>query len=286
MSQQAITEALGILEAKTDSLPMLPPSLLQKLRADAAAAREASKAAVQSMSDIGDDFVMRITGQSIGQFAADLLATANSMSRQQGGSCNNGSSGMRESLRRMSGKQAAINAATAQLLRSMLQGKKPGGEGGEGGNSPENAAARKEARAAQDALANELKALGEKFGDANGEGMRDRIKQLEDEARTLTQMLADPREEVTERQDRFLARMLQSALSLHREEEGKEERQSTSAGIIFSKSDSGTFNDSLMGGNDTFHQLRQRALSGGTYPPEYRQSINSYFDSLGVLFLK
>lgn len=288
LSQQAITEALGIIEGQTDSLPMLPPSLLQKLRADAASAREASKATVASMGEGVDDFVMRMTGQSIRQLAADLLATANAMGQQQGGSCNNGSSGMRESLRRMSGKQAAINSATAQMLRAMLQGKKPGGEGGEGsgGNSPKNEAARKEAKAAQEALANDLKALGEKFGDTGGEGMKERVKQLEEEARALTKMLDQPREEVTERQDRFLARMLQSALSLHREDEGKEDRKSTSAGIIFSKSDNGELADSLIGNNDTFHLLRQRALSGRDYPQEYRPSINAYFDSLGVLFLK
>ena len=134
-------------------------------------------------------------------------------------------------------------------------------------------------------IADDLKALGEKFGDATGEGMRERVRQLEEEARNLTRMLNQPREEVTERQDRFLARMLQAALSLHREEEGKEERKSTSAGIVFTRS-AGALSDSLLGGKDTFHLLRRRALQEGTYPAAYRTSINAYFDSLGVLYLK
>jgi molecular chaperone GrpE (heat shock protein) len=183
----------------------------------------------------------------------------------------------------MSGKQAAINAATAQMLRAMLQGKRPGGDGE--GYDGQNETARREAQAAQKALADELKALGEKFGDADGEGMRERVQRLEEEARNLTRMLDQPREEVTERQDRFLARMLQSALSLHREEEGKDDRKSTSAGIIFTKSE-GAPPDSLRGGDDSFYTVRRRALIGGSYPPGYRQSINTYFDSLGVLYLK
>ncbi|MBN1576332.1 MAG: hypothetical protein JW913_07270 [Chitinispirillaceae bacterium] len=280
-AQQALHQALGFLGQEIDSLPLLPPSLRQRLRGDAASAREASKAAVQSLGEGDDGFGMRVSEQSIKQLAASLLETVSAMS-QEGGSCNSGAGGWRESLRKMSGKQAAINAATAQLLRAMLQGRPPGGaaEGSEGCE-----AARREAQAAQQALADQLKALGEKFGDATGEGMKKRVEELEKEARNLTQLLNLPREEVTERQDRFLARMLQSALSLHREEEGKEERKSTSAGIVFTKS-TGTPSDSAFGNNDTFYMLRRRALQEGTYPASYRQSINAYFDSLGVLYLK
>jgi hypothetical protein len=285
LSQQAISEALSLLQKQLDSLPMLPPSLQQKLRADAAEAGEMSKLAVRSLGESDGMFGMRMSGQTLRQLSADLLATADAM-KSQGGNCSGGACGMQESLRRMSGKQAAINAATAQLLRSMLQGgKQPGESGREGGDGAQNERARKEARDAQESLAKELKALGEKFGDQGGEGMKERVKQLEDEARAITQMLDSPREEVTERQDRFLARMLQSALSLHREEEGKEDRQSTTAGIVFTKSD-GALNDSLIGNNDTFLRIRQRALLGNNYPPNYRKSINAYFDSLGVLFLK
>jgi hypothetical protein len=79
--------------------------------------------------------------------------------------------------------------------------------------------------------------------------------------------------------------MLQSALSLHREEEGKEERKSTAAGIVFTET-SGALVDSLIDGNDAFHMVRRRALQNGNYPSSYRSSINAYFDSLGVLYLK
>jgi hypothetical protein len=287
-SQQALGEEIGFMKQELDSFPMLPPSLKQKLGSDINAADEASKAAVESMNLDDGSFGMKVSSHSLRQVAAGALAILDAMGRQDDGSAQSGGGGMQESLRKMSGKQSAINAATAQLLRAMLEGRKPGGEspGGEGkeGNGT-NEQSRKEAQAAQQALADELKKLAEKFGDASGDALRNRIDELEKEARSLTRMLSEPREEVTEHQDRFLARMLQSALSLHREDEGKEERKSKSSGIVFSKT-AGNVADSTSGRNDLFHLLRRQALLHGNYPPSYRSSINAYFDSLGVLYLK
>ena len=157
------------------------------------------------------------------------------------------------------------------------------GGGEQPGGSAE--AARKAAQEAQKELAEELEKLAEKFGDTSGEGMKRRLEELEKEARSLTKMLRHPREEVTERQDRFLARMLQSALSLHREDQGKEERKSSKAGIVFTRRNA-TVSDSLINAEDMFHMVRRRALQNGNYPPSYRSTINTYFDSLGVLYLK
>jgi len=283
--QQALIEALMAFEHEFDSLTILPPPLRGKLRANAASAREAARAAVESLGEnSGGRFAFRASEQALRVLAAGLLETLSMMDSRQDGGCSSGAAGIRESLRRMSGRQAAINSATAQLLRSMMQGGKQGGacDAGSGSGSE---SARREAQAAQQALADDLKALAEKFGDASGEGMKKRVEELEKEARALSKMLNVPREEVADRQDRFLARMLQSTLSLHREEEGKEERKSTSAGIVFTPTPSSS-PDSTVFGDDAFHKLRRNALEYGNFPASYRTSINAYFDSLGILFLK
>ncbi|MBN1759534.1 MAG: hypothetical protein JW863_14490 [Chitinispirillaceae bacterium] len=282
--QQALHEVLDQIGRSMDSLPLLAPSLRQKLRSSLSATQKAAGIAVESMNSSDGSFGMQITGQAINRLTGELLDIAAALGGNNQGSCNS-PGGMQESLRKMSGRQAAVNSATARLLRALMQGRQPGQGTEEGGNGEGNEAARKEAQDAQRKIADELKELGEKFGDATGEGMRERIKQLEEEARGLTRMLNEPREEVTERQDRFLARMLQSALSLHREEEGKEERQSKSSGIVFTPT-AGTLTDSAVGTVDAFQRLRRKALNSGTYPLSYRKSINSYFDSLGVLYLR
>ncbi len=282
--QQALHEALGYFGRSMDSLPLLAPSLRQQLRQELSSARTAATMAMSSMGERDGSFGMQFTEQTLGRLAGKLLDIAGTLSGENQGSCNS-PGGMQESLRKMSGRQAAVNSATAQLLRSMMQGKLPG-DGSEGENGKGNEAARKEAQQAQKAIADELKELGEKFGDATGEGMRKRIQQLEEEARSLSRMLQEPREEVTERQDRFLARMLQSALSLHREEEGKEERQSKSAETMFTPTTGSTINDSAAGRIDQFQLLRRKALTNGNYPLSYRNAINRYFDSLGVLYLR
>jgi hypothetical protein len=224
---------------------------------------------------------MRISERSLKNFIGTLLETLNALNSQSAGSCSS-PGGICESLRRLSGKQAAINAATAQLLREMMQGQQPGGNGSS--NAGDIEAARKEAQARQEALAEELKKLAEKFG-SSSEDMMKRVQELEKEARKITRLLNEPKEEVTERQDRFLARMLQSALSLHREEQGKEERKSSRAGIVFTKA-VGTLTDSTLNARDAFYKLRRRALQNGNFPPVYRSSINAYFDSLGIRYLK
>ena len=46
-------------------------------------------------------------------------------------------------------------------------------------------------------------------------------------------MLDDPKPEIRDRQDRFLSRMLESSVSLHKQDEGKDERTSQSARTVF-----------------------------------------------------
>jgi hypothetical protein len=171
-----------------------------------------------------------------------------------------------------------------------MLGAMPGesGEQGENGGNGKSSAlaekARQQAEAAQKAIADELKKLAEKYGKEAGGSMDKRARDLEEEARRLTQMLENPRPELRDRQDRFLSRMLQASLSMHKKDEGKEERKSQSAKNVFPLDDSKTgavpFND-----RDAFFRLRERAFSGN-FPETYRYAVKNYFDSLGVLFLK
>ena len=98
-------------------------------------------------------------------------------------------------------------------------------------------------------------------------------------------MFDNPSQELSDRQDRFLSRMLETALSQHKQDEGKEERKSQSAKTVFSSATPGGRNDALGSGLDAYYRLRQRAFSGN-FPESYRLSVKNYFDSLGVLFLK
>jgi hypothetical protein len=99
-------------------------------------------------------------------------------------------------------------------------------------------------------------------------------------------MLENPIPQVQERQDRFLARMLQTTVSLHKQDEGKEERKSTSAVTIFNTGPGAAqMQDAALKKADTYYQLRMHAMDGN-FPESYRSRVQAYFDSLGVLFLK
>jgi hypothetical protein len=78
--------------------------------------------------------------------------------------------------------------------------------------------------------------------------------------------------------------MLQTTLSMHKQDEGKDERQSQSAKNVFpstiQNSGNTEFND-----RDSFFRIRQKAFSGN-FPENYRGAIKNYFDSLGTVFLK
>ena len=201
-------------------------------------------------------------------------------------------------MRKLSGRQAAINAATGQILRQLLQqgqgkgqgqGRKPGGAqpGGTrpGGGGKALAEAREQARKAQQSLAKQLRELAEKYGgEETGPGGKKRMEALEQEARRLARMLENPTPEVRERQDRFLARMLETTLSLHKEGQGKQERQSKSAARAFTDA---TSDGPVMefADTDTYYRLRQKAFQSNI-PPQYRTAVKAYFDSLGVLYLR
>ncbi len=279
-NQQAIRQALRKSLGKLDSLKAVPPNLLQDFSREGADALASIDNSLSAMSGRNPGPALDAATHGLNGLAGSLLAGLESLQQgRQSGS--GGAEGLMPGMRKLSGKQAAVNAATGELLRQMLQGKGRQQGGQSAGGSAE---ARRQAEAAQRELADQLERLAEKYGEEAGEGMQKRIEELEQEARRLARMLEKPSQELRERQDRFLVRLLQTTLSTHKEGEGKEKRKSSSAAETFSARDIGSSRDAFRDA-DTFYNLRSRALEGN-YPESYRLSVQAYFDSLGVLFLK
>jgi hypothetical protein len=296
LAHQALIQAMHNAQTKIDTLPSLPPQLQVLLRNQFRLLYRESNDALQATGGPDALFGMLSEEQALHQVADAVVAILEQMNSQNNSSSSSGMSGLMDQLQKLSGKQGAINSAVSQLLRSMMSGSKPGegecnnGNGNKsGGMSESQAKARKEAESAQRALADQLDELAKKFGgdkSGDGAGMSKRMEELEKEARNLAERLRNPpTADVRDRQDRFLSRMLQTTLSMHRQDEGKEERKSKSAKELFSEDKPGTALSDTKGNPDAFYSMRRRALES-KFPGNYRTAIKAYFDSLGVLYLK
>ena len=100
------------------------------------------------------------------------------------------------------------------------------------------------------------------------------MEELEKEARRIAAMLEKPKQEVVERQDRFLSRMLQAALSLNRQDEGKEERKSRTSEKVFNENKTVKPGE-IIDDPDTFHLIRRKALQGN-FPENYRSAVSIF----------
>jgi hypothetical protein len=284
--QQVINDALSKMEKRTDSLGMLPPPMIQSIRDKFNTSIKAAQDAITSFDQYDHKSSMIQSAHSINSLANELLTIASSGNDGQQG----GSGSMMSGLRKLSGKQAAINAATSELLQSLMNGSKSGKQGtqpgkqGEGQSGGSGDAQRMAAQEAQKRIADELKRLSDQYGNEGGDGLVKRVEELEKEARRIAEMLTRPGMDLPERQNQFLSRMLQSTLSLHKQDEGKDDRKSKSAQDIFSQREILPLNNRINGA-DLFHIIRRRALTG-SFPESYRSSINMYFDSLSSIYLK
>src|SRR5690554_1825729 len=278
--QQTVNDAVKKTQQKADKLTVIPPLIKKLIRDGFGKVSEMSETILQSIGQSRGTGAMHSNAHFLYDLADLMMSIESSMGQQQAqGQC--GAEGCTAGLQRLSGKQAAINSATSDLLRSMMNEKKTDGfSEAQSGNEIEQA--RKEAQKAQEALADELEKLAKKFG-GEGESMLKRVEELEKEARHLAEMLKNPEKNITERQDRFLSRMLQAALSLHKQDEGKEERKSRVASTTF-KEQKIIKPAEVVKDPDTFYLLRRKALQGN-FPENYRSAIKAYFDSLEVKFL-
>jgi hypothetical protein len=288
-SQQALKQALLNSSGKIDRMSTIPPLTARRLMKQY---QNLSSEMDNSINDLKNDKSassgMFFSGEGLDMLAFSLLDMAGSM--ENNGQAGAGGSGgecsgeeMMAGFRRLSGKQSMINSATGELLRQMLEGNNGESGGSYSQQSGKVQKARKEAGAAQQAIADELKKLSEKYGKMAGNGLDEKAKDLEQEARRLANMLENPTEDIPDRQQKFLSRMLQATISIHKQDEDRENRQSKSAETVFSFEEVTT--DQQIYDKDSFFKMRQKAFSGN-YPESYRFSIKNYFDSLCVLFLK
>lgn len=279
ITQQAIHNALKKVGAKADSLKAIPPVFKNEISKELLNVIQNSSEIVLALEDSGI-WAMKDNKVALFSLSNKLLNVLKAL-KQQAQNQNNGSGGLMDALRNLSGTQAAINSATAEILRSLLDGSK-GKQGERGGGTDSDAM--KASRDAQKALAEQLKKLAQKYGNEAGGGVNQRLEQLEQEARKIANMLEQPQPDITKHQDRFLSRLLQTTLSMNRQGEGKEERKSKAAEKIFSTQNKIDKNNLINSNSDSFYLLRQKALMGN-FPESYRESIKEYFDSLEIQFL-
>jgi hypothetical protein len=309
-AQQALGNAVRMSLAKSDSLSMVGSAVMREILRVYRNASAKSANVVNSLENSDGSRQMDQSVQALREVASVLLSIAGDDESESG---SGGGGGMMSGLRRASGRQAALNSMIGDMLQSLLGGgKMPGGqdqgqgrrmgqgrpsgqggegegdgEGGEGGNAPggrgeADAEARKQAREAQKAIADELKRLADTYGKESGEGMEKRVRELEQEARRLAQLLENPPSDIVDLQDRFLSRMLQSTLSLNRKDEDKEERKGTVSQTLFSDKGVKAAGPGAAAKADSFHLLRKRAFEDN-FPEEYRSAIREYFDVLGEM---
>jgi hypothetical protein len=285
--QQTINDALKKVMSRTDSLSVIPPQIMQQLREQFTFSSGALQQVLLSFSQINNKSTMKQSSNSLQSLANTLLNTASAQGQQQSGN-SGGGGGLMSGLRKLSQQQAGVNAATSALLQNLmngLKGNQPGQLGEPVERNDANEKARQEAQEAQRKIADELDKLIKKYGNSgHDQSATKRLDELSKEAHRLAEMLSKPHSDVRDKQNQFLTRMLQSALSMNKRDEKNEERKSEISKSVFSgKSVSHSDNELL--GPDAFYMLKRKALQG-IFPENYRSAVNAYFDSLGVIYLK
>lgn len=277
----ALRSALESAQKRVDSLNTLGPDLRNSLRRQYGNITQGLSQIARSQDALSymPGLPQNSAESQLSGLSMDLLDLYDQMG-QQGASCASGKGGSAmEGLGKLSGRQAALNSFMQDLLRQIMEQQ---GQGQTSGNNKSGSAASREAaRREQQAIADELARLqeqAEKEG-AYGSGLAMRLKELAQEADRLARMTQEPGQQLRDNQDRFLARMLQTTLSMHREDEGDEERKATSAQQTFSTAAPVENSLERAQGIDALMLLRQRALKG-RYPVGYRQAVGAYFDSL------
>ncbi len=286
-TQTAVKSSLQNSSGKLDSLAMTSPQSMVAISKAYGKCIADIDANLGFLSSSNAPMLSTEPQNSMNELAKTIFDALNAMANNQGGQ-SGGASSMMQGMRKLSQKQASLNSLTGELLQRML-GK--GSSQGESGNpqfskngQAGGEAARSEAQAQQKEIADALKKLADKYGKEAGPSLDSKAKELEQEARRLAKQFDSPSPELVDRQDKFLSRMLETTLSQHKQDEGKEDRTSTSAKNIFSESTPAS-PASANRGADKFYRMRQKAFMG-IFPEAYRFSVKNYFDSLGVLYLK
>lgn len=249
------------VKALSAQVPFLGDGLNSQARAMALSAREASSLytwdaadkALRANQNLSRELLKLIKmAQSGGSGQGSGSGQGEGQGQGQGQGQGEGQSGgdLASALKGMSGKQMAINQATYQLLKSMMEGRAPapgaqgeqsGGEGqgqGQGQGKDGQQPGGEGADGTLGGMANRQGDLGEKLEsmaetDKEGGGAGQKLRALADEARRLEEALRQGRvsaEEIKRQQDRFQSRLLEAANAMQERGQSEERQAETSRG--------------------------------------------------------
>jgi len=253
------------VKALSAQVPFLGDGLNSQARALALSAREAaslytwesSEKALRANQNLSRELLklmkMAQSGAGSGQGQGQGQGQGDGQGEGSGGQ---GGGDLSSALKGMSGKQMAINQATYQLLKAMMEGRapapgpqggaQPGGEGQgqEGGQGQQGQEGQGQGPNGEGAggtlggLANQQGELGEKLesmaeSDKEGGGAAQKLRSLADEARRLEEDLRMGRispEELKRQQDRFQSRLLEASNAMQERGQSQERQAETSRG--------------------------------------------------------
>ncbi|NLD94296.1 MAG: hypothetical protein GX639_16690 [Fibrobacter sp.] len=285
MHLQVFFDALRNVQGSIDSLELVPPEILIYMTKQVSTILSELQKIVSTFDHFQTRSLDNISSLML-VLANDLMAFASPESQPQNNG--DGGGGMMSKMRKLSQRQSGVNAATSAMLRALLensQGMQPGASDLSSDSERMRVeAARNAAMERQQEIADELEKLQKMYsGDNVNNQIVKRLDELKQEAQRLTEMFKAPSEVLEEKQNEFLNRMLQSALSVNRRDEEKEERKSESARTLFFEQRGKKVQ--VPATPDAFYLMKRKALQGN-FPETYRSVINAYLDSLGVLYLK
>ncbi len=262
--QLANFEGIQITLQKLYSVPMVVLYLHPKFFSDASMTMKRYQAMFTSVNDSpGRTIRENLTGiqEGINLMIYDLMQSSSSMSQGQGG----GMQSMMQQLQQMSGEQMMLNSLTQQLMQQMLSQGQLSGEG----RSQLSRMGEDEAR-----LAENMRRMLQNNPDAlkGGSGLEDAAQQLEEIAKDMRYNKLD--QELIDRQQRILSRMLEAQKSIHDREFSKKRKAETG------KEKDWELPEDL---RLRFEEIRRRALlqeDYKEYPREYQDVILEYLRRL------
>ncbi len=262
--QLANFEGIQLTLQKLYAIPMIPLYLHPKFFTDASRTMKRYQEMFTSVNDMPNGRINEnLDGiqEGINLMIYDLMQSASSMSQGQGG----GMQSLMQQLQQMSGEQMMLNSITQQLLQQMLsQGQLPGDARSEMRRMAED----------EERLAENMRRMMQNNPDAmkGGTGLEDAAQQLEDVAKDLRYNRLD--QELVDRQQRILSRMLDAQKSINDREYSKKR-----------KAESGKEQDWELPEDLRlrFEEIRRRALlqeDYKDYPREYQDVILEYLRRL------
>ncbi|MBW8889043.1 MAG: hypothetical protein JF616_14915 [Fibrobacteres bacterium] len=255
------------VKALSAQVPFLGDGLNSQARALALSAREAaslytwesSEKALRANQNLSRELLklMKMAQSGSGSGQGQGQGQGEGQGEGQGGG--QGGGDLSSALKGMSGKQMAINQATYQLLKAMMESRAPapgaqgGGQQGQGqegqGQGQEGQGQGGQGQEGQGqgqngeggtmgSMANQQGELGEKLesmaeSDKEGGGAAQKLRALADEARRLEEDLRMGRvnpEEIKRRQDRFQSRLLEASNAMQERGQSQERQAETSRG--------------------------------------------------------